>query len=150
MPCANSLDEQMPINPSFRCRTGMGSPGSVPVKRMLCIHNVSKLHMQVLWLNFRWWAQELGPKDCWTNVLGEKIACHMCIKFFLKDCESFDHGMTRGFYHSCFGRSRAIRQSYTRNSKKWHFAGRIVVKFGCFPRAPFCALFCAQCYSRIG
>ena len=49
---------------------------------------------------------------------------------------------------SCFGRLRAVRQSYTRNSKKWRFAGRIVVKFGCFPRAPFCALSCAHCYSQ--
>ena len=46
------------------------------------------------------------------------------------------------------GRLRAVRQSYTRNSKKWRFAGRIVVKFGCFPRAPFCALSCAHCYSQ--
>ena len=26
--------------------------------------------------------------------------------------------------------------------------GRIVVKFGCFPRAAFCALFSAHCYSQ--
>ena len=33
-------------------------------------------------------------------------------------------------------------------AKQWRLAGRIVVKFGCFPRAPFCALFCAHCYSH--
>ena len=52
---------------------------------------------------------------------------------------------------SCFGRSRAIRQSYTRNSKNGALQGGLwlnYVKFGCFPRAPFCALFCAHCYSQ--
>ena len=51
----------------------------------------------------------------------------------------------------CFGRSRAIRQSYTRNSKNGALQGGLwlnYVKFGCFPRAPFCALFCAHCYCQ--
>ena len=44
--------------------------------------------------------------------------------------------------------ARATRQSYSTSSKIWRFAGRIVVKFCYFPRAHFCALSCAHCYSQ--
>jgi hypothetical protein len=82
----------------------------------------------------------ISPAVCWTHV--EHLRC--------PDTQPLAHASIV-VELSCFGRSRAIRQSYTRNSKNGALQGGLwlnYVKFGCFPRAPFCALFCAHCYSQ--